>query len=527
MASAVEFFEVHGQRNGRWTIESTAGLESDAKAAANTLLRASGVTAVKVVKSIELGGTTRETVILQKSRDGGGGGKVFVNEIDDAPYCEDTADLLGARGRGTINRLFRSYLDKSGVTATEVMHDFKELRRAMDADNLMMSAIGKVATLQAKGKDGVDAASRRDELFAFVDDIMARARKASETKLPSIAKSGYEPVISGILDKHGDNGDYFARVAMTRELVQHRDFFGKLVQTLDWAEPAEDTRAQALSDSFIADITSNAGVLQELLGPQEDLASALVCLIDLSQGSLEIEEGGQSDAPDQIARRLNAMLGDDGLSETSSVLVDRVCRQLDGKQPLVKGDPEKEAEAFRDFTIKVMPESDLVGGCQMAEALTQRQSRILNKGGLTGLKEATGRMLPIFRDPVQKAGYLLALKNSRIGADLNGEIDMQLEGLFVRPEKIREIVKDDRPPNKKMEALTAVFHKIHTSDLPDAARTRITEHLDEVLASYIIDDRILTRIDDPSKPMHIRAFMLLSMCTPEVLPEGKASTLAR
>ena len=78
-----------------------------------------------------------------------------------------------------------------------------------------------------------------------------------------------------------------------------------------------------------------------------------------------------------------------------------------------------------------------------------------------------------------------------------------------------------------MEALTAVFHKIHTSDLPDAARTRITEHLDEVLASYIIDDRILTRIDDPSKPMHIRAFMLLSMCTPEVLPEGKASTLAR
>ena len=78
-----------------------------------------------------------------------------------------------------------------------------------------------------------------------------------------------------------------------------------------------------------------------------------------------------------------------------------------------------------------------------------------------------------------------------------------------------------------METITTVYRKIQKSGLDDGFKARIGGRLDDLLAHYIEDDRILERIDDPSRPLHIRAFMLLSMCTPEMLPEGKASQLAR
>src|SRR3546814_21002184 len=95
-----------------------------------------------------------------------------------------------------------------------------------------------------------------------------------------------------------------------------------------------------------------------------------------------------------------------------------------------------------------MPEDALFGGSPIAEALTHRQSRILNKGGTAGQKEATGRLLPTLADPVRKATYLLALSDSRLAGSLGDEIGRHLEGLFVQPASVKQIVKDNRPQNK-------------------------------------------------------------------------------
>jgi hypothetical protein len=530
MARDAQIFEIHVQRSGRWTIDRTAEGQSDAEAQARTLLRAPDVSGVKVVREVSHGSSTRESVVLELSASGGSD-RIAVGDITDAPDCEETSDLFAIGGRTTINRLFRAYLDKTGVTASEAMHDFRELRRAIDADTIMVSAIGKVATLQAKGKADLTVNTRRDELFGMLDQILARSKAAAEAKLPSIRKSGFEAAIASVLDGTSalkdEEPDYLARVIMTRELVQQRSFMGKMVQTLDWVEPAEDSRARTLADGFLADTTANASVIQDLLGPQTDLASALGQIMDLSQGTREGEAESDPTAPASVAVRLNALMADGNLPDTRHMLIDRVCRQLESKAPLVSGDPEGQVDAFRDFLAKVMTDDDLIGGGEMAGALVNRQSRIINKGGLAGLREATGRMLPYFKEPVQKASYLLTLSHSRLGQDLGEEIGMLLEGLFIRPDKIRQIVRDDRAPNKKMEAVTAVFHKVGSADMSAVTKKRILEHLDEILAGYIVNDRILERIDDPSRPLHIRAFMLLSMCTPEVLPEGKASALAR
>ena len=63
--------------------------------------------------------------------------------------------------------------------------------------------------------------------------------------------------------------------------------------------------------------------------------------------------------------------------------------------------------------------------------------------------------------------------------------------------------------------------------MPESRKEQLTNRLDELLASYIVDGQILQKIDNPDRPLHIRAFMLVNMCQPEILPKGKASDLAR
>ncbi|NQW09922.1 MAG: hypothetical protein HQ481_08605 [Alphaproteobacteria bacterium] len=525
-----QIFEIHACRDGRWTIDTTVETKDHAESLARKVLNKPGVSGVKVIREVTSGDTARETVVFEQTRELKDSGKIFAGDIDDAPMCEEVDELYAIEGRQTINRLFRAYLDKNGVTATEVMHDFRELRRAIDADGLMTSGIGKVSTLQAKGRDDVDASQRRDVLYKFLDEITARARAASEKKLPTIRQEGFETAIGKIANScPPDQCDFLLRVAVARELVQQRSFFGKLSQTIEWMEPSEDERAQRLLDGFIADTLANAETLQDLLGTHNNLGSALGALVDLAQGTMEGElDGLDGESPEGMAIRLNGLMGRDVLPDSQIMLVDRVRRQLQGKSSLGRGhDPDEEAEAFKDLIDKLMPTDALFGGSVMAEALTHRQSRMINKGGVAGLKEATGRMLPALNDPVRKVAYLLSLSESTMAGDIGDEISMQLEGLFVRPESVKQIIKDNRPPNKKMQTITSVYRKVHTSSLETHFKGKITNRLDELLASYIVDDRILDKVDDPSRPLHVRAFMLLSMCTPEMLPEGKASQLAR
>jgi len=529
MFAKQESFEVHACREGRWTIDTTATTKSEAEALARKVLSRQGVSGVRVIREVARGDSSREKVVFEQLREQRDSGKIFVNDVDDAPYCETVEELYAARGRKTLNRLFRSYLDKQGVTATEVMHDFRELRRLVDADTLIASGVGKVATLQAKGREDVDTATRRDTLYRFLDEITARAKSASEQKLPTIRADGFAGAIGKVAaSAEPSQCDYLLRVVVARELVQHRSFFAKLAQTVEWAEPVEDGTSRALVDTFISDVLANGETLQDLLGLQPNLGAAVGALIDLAQGRLQVAaEGRPSDSPEAIAGRLNSLLGLDALPDSRSMIVERIRRQIEAKSPLARGEPEDEAVAFKGLIDKLIPEDALFGGGPIAEALTHRQSRILNKGGVAGLKEATGRILPTLLDPVRKASYLLALSESRLAGSIGDEISLHLEGLFVQPSSVKQIVKDNRPPNKKMQAITKVVTRVRGSGLDESLKTRIAGRLDELLANYIVDDRILDRVDDPSRPLHVRAFMLLAMCTPDMLPEGKASQLAR
>jgi hypothetical protein len=525
-------YEILTQRDGNWQIEAVAAKKDDSESIARQMLGRPGVTGVKVVRETgrAISQIKASDVIFERMKAAGGGDKVFVNEIDEAPDCESPADLMGADGRMTVNRLFRSYLDKNNITASEVMHSYKELKRAMDADTLVPSAIAKVAQLQSRDSD-VSSNERRDILFGFVNEITERARKAEAKKLPRIRAEGFDSAFTKLCDiADGDEFDYLLRVTVTKELLDNRNWWGKLVQTVEWADPAEDPRALGALDGFLSDTLANNSVLQDLMGQQEDLGSALINMIALGSGQMDI--GAPEDHPDEsvekTAAQLNKLLGAGKIPDSRNMLMDRIRRQLMGKGALSKGQEDGERERFKDILDRLVSREEILGGPDMAEAVTERQSRILNKGGMAGLREATGRVIPALGEPARKANYLLSLHESKLGkGELADEIQNHLNTLFMRPDSVHRIVRDDLPPNRKMEQVTSAFYRIQNSTLPESRKEQLMGHLDELLASYIVDGQILQKIDNPDRPLHIRAFMLVNMCQPQMLPKGKASDLAR
>ena len=527
-------FEILTLNDTTWQIGATVTKKAEAEEVATQMLSESGVTGVRIVldhtlisKSIDQ--LEDEDIIFEKLKEVGQE-KVFINDIDKAPDCSVAGDLLLTDSRKAINKLFRRYLDKNNITAMEALHNSKELKRVQDADALVPSAIAKVAKLQADPEVS-NANKRRDTLFEFVATITEKARKAEETNLPKIVGTDLDLAIVAIDElSETDNFDYLLNITITKALIDVRDWWGKLVQSIDYAESTTDQRGINALDRFIADILSNNSVIQDLLGDQADLGSAIVTMLDLSAGSLKIGnvEEMQNGSIEQTKAKLNLLLSQGALQESQRVLTDRVSQQIAGSAALSKTGEEGERERFTTIIERLIVKDEIKGGAEIAQAIIERQTRIINKGGLNGLKEAVITLTNQLNSPARKTVFLLSLSKSQKGVEqLSEYIQEQIDLLFLRSESLNSCVAKDLPPNQKMQQVTASFYQIEQSDIELDKKQQILEKMDELLVNYIKSSKIMEKINSTQRPMHLRALMLVGMCQAEMLPKGKASEIPR
>ena len=527
-------FEILTLHDTTWQIDATVTKKVEAEEVANQMLSEPGVTGVRIVldnvliaKSIDQ--LEDEDIIFEKLKEAGQE-KIFINDIDEAPDCSVAQDLLLTPSRKAINRLFRRYLDKNNITAIEALHNSKELKRVMDADALVPSAIAKVSKLQADPELG-NANERRDTLFEFVQAITEDARKAEEKPLPKIDSTNFDQsvaTIDGI--SQGDDFEHLLNAAITKQLIDIRDWWGKLVQSIELGEAAQDSRGLAAIDRFIADILMNNSVIQDLLGDQTDLGSAIIKMLDLSSGSLELGniEDMQSGSIEETKAKLNQLLGSSALLESSQILTERVSQQIGGSAALSKTGEEGERERFDAILDRLVISDGVKGGGELAQAILERQTRIINKGGLTGLKEAVTTLVSGLSSPARKIAFLLSLGESKKGIEQLGEyIAAQIDHLFLEPTSLNSMVITNLPPNQKMQQVTASFHQIEKSDLEADKKQQIMTKLDDLLFTYIEESKIIEKIDNAQRPMHLRALMLVGMCQEEMLPKGRASEIPR
>ncbi|MGE5503075.1 MAG: hypothetical protein ACM31L_01505 [Actinomycetota bacterium] len=501
--------------------ESARGTEQDARALAQKLLTNKTCPGARVVRNWQnFDGTLSETTVFEQTQ-AVKEGDVRINPIESAPpRCVKSRDYFSLESRMTMNRIFRSYLEQAFLTPTELLHNAKELARLRDKDNLMPSAADRVATLQTKGSNEITPRQRREEIFAAVDQIYAQARRAEAQKLPKL-EDRFSALMAKVAKLGGEAPEYLAMVVLARELIGIRSWVGKLARLSKLAAEETETGATLLLDTVIADVMGSS-VVQDILGAQPSLGSAIVAMLDLADGKFDptVSEAGETTA------QLNALLAQGRLPGTRNCLVDRALRQLKSPQPLARNNPGREMEEYQKVLIRLLGPGGLLAGPEAAEAMTVRSGRFVEAGGATGRRAAITNTVRVMPDKAHGVMYLAELSKTGFAQDHLGDIVKELDIVF-SARVIGELTRRTMSPRERLQSATNAFNAAVSSALPEEVKKRVAQHIDGVLERYLIDETVIEKLDNPADPLRDRAVRLVKFAGAGVLPEGRALAMAR
>ena len=546
-ANASAKFQVQVYIRDHWGADDRFVTEAEALARAKKLIAVRSCEGVRVMRESRSNGAFTESEIFKEMQRINK--PLTIQPIDEAPPCQTTEDLLGNRSRMTINRLLRGYVEQVVVTPTEIMHNYRELRRLMDKDTLLSSAVSRVAQLQTAGAAaeggagggngagsapkaaataGVAVRERRDALFGMVNAVMAQAKMASEIKdPPDVRKLGFSATLERMRETvPAENVIYCSLAMLSRDLVARRDWLNKLdsLMTLIRREEGGAGEAVGLLDGVVADVIGAPTVVKDLLGDQTSLSAALSSLIDLSRGSF----GGNAMLPaDSPVWMLNEEIGSHRLTATVAVMLDLICRQFKSGQPLARaGDPGAEGAAFDQLLAHVTSADGVYGGGPMAEALVYRQNRFIEAGGVTGRRQAIHDLLGRFSDPKDRVRFLMTLSESELGRQQMSDVLEHLGHLTKGPAAAELFVRG-APIRNNLADVSQLFRQVRDSGLAPSQRDQLAGSVDETIADYIVRNRVIERLDNPQDHLRHRAIRLMQLCSPEVLCSPKTLAIAR
>ncbi|HLN23155.1 MAG TPA: hypothetical protein VK558_04140 [Patescibacteria group bacterium] len=515
-------FEIQFLRDKHWVVAEIKGDEEQAKAFADNLLQKGDHEAVRVVRDFaRMDGLHAETIILEKT---GGPPKVDLSlaQVAEAPVCGELNDFYGLDSRITIGRMCRKYLDEMVLTPTELLHSAQELRRFGDKDRLLGSGIDAVATLQARAT-GDESKVRRDFLHAQWEKITARARAATAALKPAADKS-FAAIVKSLPAAEGPERDYLCGLQMARRLLETRSWLGKLDILIAWAaEDAEDAFAYRMIDGVIADIVVSAQMVQDLLGFQSNLGTALCHICDLVAGQAEAAKF----SPPCFAP-LNSLFAAERLPQTGRVLLTRVTREIRGPNPLSRNEPRQEYEMFHKVMHRLIRLDQVIGGPAAAEALVHRYAHLSNLSGGSVPIQAMSGVLTALSDQCRRVHFLLGLVCSTLAATVKGALFEALANGVRGADHIDAWVSLRVAPRDRMAALTATNASLlATEPVAEPERKALANCVDEALARYLVDEGIIEKIDKADDPLAMRAIRLIKFCGSGVLIRGKSMELAR
>ncbi len=514
-------FEIQFLRDKNWVVAEIKGDEADARNFAESLLQKGDHEAVRVVRDFARhDGLHSETVILEKAADAKQKSDPQLASIAEAPVCENVEDIYGPASRITIGRLLRKYLDEVIVTPTELLHSPQELKRFGDKGRMLMTAVDNLSNLQAKAT-GAESKQRRDALYDFWEKINARCRDLGT--LPKLPDHSFAAILKAAKGD-GDKRDFMRRALMAQRLLEIRSWLGKLDQLLAWAE--EDGMAdQALPqvDAVIADIVVSAQVVQDLLGYQSNLGTALSHICDLVAGKAETPKF----SPPSF-EIINRLFGSGLLPQTSDVLLSRMARELRGVNPLSRNEPAQEYDVFHRVLHRLVDLSGVIGGGASAEALVQRYAHLSNLKGPDIPAQAMRGVVTALNGTCRRVHFLLALSQSTLEPMLGDALQTVLAEEIAQADQIDVWVGARVAPRDRMAGLTVVNKALLAARrLPEEMRTQAAAQVDDILARYLVDEGVIEKIDKADDPLAMRAIRLIKFCGSGVLIEGKSLNLAR
>lgn len=402
-------YEVQTEQNGRWTLHASHNVKSQAIQQAQALLDSHKYSGVKVIAESPRKG---EEIIFEEKAEVTDKGLTIV-PIEESPVCADIADCYRLEARLTIGRLLRQYLDDAGMTAMELAFDFGRLSMLERDDKLYIGALSRLGQIQAKvtGEKPADRQGAIEGFYNQIKDCAQSAMKRSDL-LETIRIDGLDALVSKVN-------------AESPEAERHRTILAGLAAFLgeegDWSAKAgaiigllvkePGIVAQAYADEALAEIFDGAVAVGELLGGVADAAQAQRMLVQLCQGRLPEVKNALS-----CINELNKTFAKYDLGNAKNALLARVARGIGGIKPLTREGPEGERNAVVNLIRSLEGMSGLMGGPQMAEALTLRAKMAL--GGPDGdlsTDIAISKVMALLPSLPTRAGFILDLSSTPTG----------------------------------------------------------------------------------------------------------------
>ena len=383
----------------------------------------------------------------------------------------------------------------------------------------MFSATSHVAQSQSSG-GALGAKKRQKQIIEIIDQITAQAKRAASFKLPNLSKK-FSDTLSTVSTIKGDTPEYLAMVVLSRALQKIPSWINKLDKLCVLVNIEKGPQSCLTLDTVIADLLGTH-LIQELLGWQQSLGSAIISMIDLSEGIYDIEKSNEK----EVTERLNFLMKKNILPASRLVLIDRALRQLKSSASLYKADPSKEMEEYQRVMAQLLVPGGILSGAEGAEAMTLRGSQFIKEGGATGKLAVINATVKLLPDPARGVMYLAELTKTTIADDHLADIIKELDVVF-SAHVIDELCRRSMSPKDRMVSATGAFMATTSSALPDDVKQQVTTHIDGVLERYLVDESIIDRLDSPEAHLRDWAVRLVKFCGAGVLPEGKALTLAR
>lgn len=471
-------YEVQTEADGKWTLFASHNVKSQAIQQAQGLLDSHKYSGVKVIAESDRKGAE---VIFNERAEVTDKGLTIV-PIESSPVCETLADCYQLEARRTIGRLLRQYLDDVGMTAMELAFDFGRLKMLERDDKLYIGALSRLASLQIDREAGEKPLDRQNKLERLYNELVANAQKMMrrEDLNEAIQAGGLQALIDKV-NAEAPAADRHALIlaGLAAHMGEQGDWSGKIGALVTLLGAQASVVAQAYVDEALAEILDGTAAITELLGGVADAATAHRMLVQLCQGRLpEVKN------PLSCINELNKTMAAYELENARDAILSRVARGIGGIKPMTREGKEGERTALVTLIRNLEGYAGLLGGPQMAEALTLRAKMALGgDDGDLSAEEAVARILGYLPSLPSRAGFVLELSATDTGAKQQAAVVRNLAQSMRGLSAAGALTGGAQDGAMAKRVAHVLKEKIAAAGLPDELKRTAAATLDKALAS--------------------------------------------
>ncbi|MEK9970930.1 MAG: hypothetical protein VW600_17485 [Ferrovibrio sp.] len=384
-------------------------------------------------------------------------------------FCETDADAFADPARELIFQVARSYLERRGITTTELVFDPAQHIALLDDGARFQEILQRVALLQGQHTRR-PVSERMKELTAIAEAAMQRVT-ASTAAMPAFAS--FESARNlGLFE--GTNLDEWVRagVAMAHLLTQTPDWDKRAMLCLDILEtvpPASESHGMA--DQTLSEILRLQPAAPILYGENANRRRMIALCLGLGGG----DTLGNAHP---VLRRVRDLLKSQPLQRTGEAICSRLIEMLQGTAVLFSAEAHDEWQAMRDLREKLNGLPLFSGDTEITASMARRFARFASP-------ELLNPILTRETEIARKLHFLLDLY-ARID---DGNARFELQGILAHYLDHRDFKTQFIGPQTSRDEFASLAAAISGAlamiDIPEPRKSHFLEQFRTQLASVV------------------------------------------